>query len=1149
MERKLLFNDGWQFTKQAIDTAIEKINDDNTCWSNVDIPHDWLIYNTNDLYETSEGWYKKVLTVGNLTDKVISLCFEGVYMNSTVYVNDMEAGEWKYGYSSFELDITKLLKVGENEIKVRVKYESPNSRWYSGAGIYRNVWLKTTAQIHLVTDGTYISTRKDADDWFVELETEIAHTTGVNTSCIVKHTVLDKEEVPVFCAENSTKLLDNVAIDKQTISCKCPTVWSLENPYCYTLKTEIMVDGITVDQQIQSFGFRTIRYDCNEGFFLNDKWIKLRGVCMHHDLGALGAAVNKVALRRQLEIMKEMGVNAIRTSHNMPATELMDLADEMGILINSEAFDMWELPKTQYDYARFFNDWCEKDVASWIRRDRNHPSIIMWSIGNEIYDTHAGARGLEITKMLKTYVLEHDPKKNGHVTIGSNYIAWDNAQSCADELILSGYNYGERLYEEHHKKYPHWFIYGSETAARVQSRSIYHFPASTPMLTHDDEQCSSLENCRSGLGDRTPQRSIIDDRNAKFCAGQFIWTGFDYIGEPSPYFTKNSYFGQVDTAGFKKDTFYLYQAEWTDYKTNPMVHILPYWDFNDGQLIDIRIYSNAPKTELFVNDKSMGIFEIDHEHGEQLSGEWQIPYHKGTIKAVAYDEEGNIVATDIQSSFGDPAKIILNPNKTEMKADGEDIIFVEITMVDHDGIFVSNAKNRVEVEVSGAGRLIGLDNGDSTDYDQYKGTSRKLFSGKLLAIVASKQDAGEISFKVSSRGLEDQKLIFKAIPCEKIAGVSATTENTKSEANDEIPTRKIELVNKGENKLNQVVSSTKISAKLFPENTTYKNIQWKVITKDSIETNIAKVEADGDDSAIVTAIGDGEFRLRCYCNNGKKTPEVISELEFEITGMGEATINPYKFVSGSLYNASNGEMNIGHLGGINVGEEVVHIGFRGVDFGKMGSDEITIPLIRWFRNTPLPIEIWEGMPGEEGSELITEVTYQADFVWMTYVPNTFKLPKKLTGIKNICFVLHSSEEQTSFKGFEFTPIQKAYEQLFAKDTNRIFGDSFSITEDAIENIGNNVILEFEDMDFGDKGFEKIIICGRSPIENNSIHIHFTDENGDVNQLVEFSYSDEYVEKEFKLQGVKGKQKISFVFLPGCKFDFKWFKFEGGATDV
>lgn len=1144
MRVKQLFNDGWQFTKRAIGAKFEDISSNDITWSDVDIPHDWLIYDTNNLYETGEGWYRKKFTLASdeLNGRRFSICFEGVYMNSTVYVNGAVAGEWKYGYSTFAFDITELLHSGENEIIVRVVHEAPNSRWYSGAGIYRNVWLTATSPSHLVTDGIYIVPRKDGELWNVEIDTEVVLAAG-NEKGFVRQTILDQDGQVIGKAEQEvlSQVTEANEVNKvfHNIQVSSPTLWSLENPSLYILKTELILENSVVDEISQNFGFRTLRFDCNEGFFLNDTHVKLHGACMHHDLGALGAAMNKVALRRQLSMLQEMGVNAIRTSHNMPAVELMELADEMGILIVSEAFDMWERPKTEYDYARFFPEWHEKDVASWVRRDRNHPSIIMWSIGNEIYDTHAGERGREVTRQLRKLVEIHDPKKNGLVTFGSNYMPWENTQKAAEEVEVVGYNYAEYLYESHHEKYPHWIIYGSETASTVQSRGIYHFPLSQSMLANDDEQCSSLGNCTTSWGAKSTEKCITDDRDAKFCLGTFIWTGFDYIGEPTPYATKNSYFGQIDTAGFKKDSFYIYQAEWTDYKKNPMVHILPYWDFNEGQLIDVRVFSNAPKIELFFNRESLGLVEIDHEKGKKLSGDWQIPYKKGTIRAVAYDENNQIIATDEQSSFGDAVALKMEADKTELKADGQDLIFVTISSEDADGNYVANANNRIEIEVSGAGRLVGLDNGNSTDYDQYKGTSKRLFSGKLLAIIAAKFEAGDIKVRATSKGLKECELLLKAVPAELEKGVSTTLiENTKSEPNDEIPIRKINLINHGTKHFDPNTRTTTITAEIYPTNATYSDIEWKVINSLGIETNIAEVKVNGNEATIV-AKGDGSFRLRCSTTNGRPRTEIISELEFEVTGLGNVNLNAYDFISGALYNASNCELGNGNDRGVaTLRDGESHVGFRNIDFGEFGSDEITMPIF-YNSSEPLPIEIWEGMPDEEGSSLIDLVHYQAPAIWNTYQENTFKLSRRLKGITTICFVL---QEKIHLKGFQFKKLEKAYEVLSAKDYNRISGDSFTITEDAVEKIGNNVAIEYENMNFTN-GFSKIVICGRSHIDVNTIHVRFHGENGDINQIVEFPYAEDYVTKEFPLDSVKGNQKVALVFLPGSNFDLKWFQFK------
>src|SRR5690625_5190260 len=648
------------------------------------------------------------------------------------------------------------------------------------------------------------------------------------------HTILYEGEIIGTTTENVSKFsLSN----RQSIIVQSPLLWDVDEPNLYKCKTELAItadQGLSyqiVEANTQEIGFRTFKLDPDKGFFLNGKHMKLNGVCEHHDLGALGAAFNVVALKRRLDILKEMGVNAIRTAHNMPAKELMHLADEMGFLVVTEAFDMWERQKTEYDYARVFKEWAYRDVKSWVERDRNHPSLFMWGIGNEVYDTHADERGQELTLMLKNYVEEFDPKQNAYVTFGSNYLPWENTRKAADLLKVVGYNYGDKYYQEHHQKYPDWVIYGSETVAVVQSRGIYHFPLEEPILADDDEQCSALGNSATSWGARSHEASIIAHRDAPFTLGQFIWTGFDYIGEPTPYHTKNAYFGQIDTATFPKDTYYIYQASWTDYKSAPMVHLFPYWDFNPGQTIDVRVASNAPKVELRLNGRSLGVKEIDHQAGTELVPTWKVAYEPGEITALAYDENDQVIATDQERSFGDPTKLVLNADKKELIANTQDLIFVEINTDDAKGNQVKNATNRVDVDVTGAGRLVGLDNGDSTDIDQYKGTSRRLFSGKLMAVIAATDKTGTIDVRVTSKDLEDAHLSLEAVPSDENLGEPIIlTANQLAELNvgqiDEIPVRKIELTSLNGQHFSPELTEISVEANLYPTNTSYHDIDW-----------------------------------------------------------------------------------------------------------------------------------------------------------------------------------------------------------------------------------------------------------------------------------------------------------------------------------
>ncbi len=1122
--KRELFNRGWSFVYKNLGEAPEQNE-----YKPVDIPHDWMIYDTHNLYRTSDGYYKKIFTLFGVAATNYTLRFEGVYMDSEIYLNGEKIFEWKYGYTTFDVPLINA-KEGENELIVKVRYQCPNTRWYSGAGIFRDVWLTAKGENEIVPDGIYTVPVKKDGFWTVEIDTEVRG----NESATLKHTVYDADgkEVAQTCGE--CVLTSETSVASLSLDVNTPHLWDCIDPYLYTLKTELIVDGETVDEVTQNLGFKTIRFDCNEGFFINDRHQKLYGVCMHHDLGALGSAFNKTALRRQFESLREMGVNAIRTSHNPPAPAFMDLADEMGMMIISEAFDMWELKKTDHDYANFFPEWHERDVASWVRRDRNHPSLIMWSIGNEVYDTHASPRGVEVTIILRDLVFKHDYKKMYPVTIGSNYMQWEGAQNCAEHIGTVGYNYTERIYDEHHAKHPDWCIYGSETASTIQSRGTYHFPASKIATTHDDHQCSSLLNCATGWGAVNCEYNITQDRNHKFSSGQFIWTGWDYIGEPTPYWTKNSYFGHSDTAGFPKDSYFAYKAEWAAERAEPFVHLFPYWDFNEGQLIDLFIFSNCAKSELFVNGVSQGIYEHNHTDGDKLSGRWQVPYHKGEIKAVGYDENGNVLCEQIRHSFGDAKKISLKPNKTELLANGLDMIFVEISMLDENGYPVENDRSRVEVYVSGAGRLVGLDNGDSTDYDQYKGTCRKLFNGKLLAMIAAKDTAGDIVMEVRSKGLPTETLVLKAHEADVISGACFNEENTVSEVTGEIPVRKIEL-SVTSSKMDESQPTVVATAKLYPENTTFTcdDIGFKAITDAGIETNLVKIDRDGN-KAIITAMGDGEYRLRAYCKNGSPYEEIISELEMSNSGFGAASFDPYgDIISASLYSEATETLQDVFEGGVQTLWDETFIQFSNVDFGKVGSDEFTVGLYH-NSDAPIPFDVTDDM-----GNLLGSYVYKRPRWWNHYQYQTFKLDKKLVGMQNIRFVFRM---QIRFKGFNFTKPSRVGDLISALDRDAIYGDTFSIETDYIGRIGNNVTVEFNGFDFGEDGITKIEICGKTYNANDSIHVRFATEDGANNQIVEFGYTEETETKCFELERVCGKADVKLVFLPGCDFDLKSIKF-------
>lgn len=1130
--QNILFNDGWQFCLCDIGTELSALPGRH--WYDVELPHDWLINDTSKLYETGEGWYRRSLpcSAEQLSGRVL-LNFDGVYMNSTLFVNGKEVGSWTYGYSAFEHDITDFLHEGENELLLRVSHQSPNTRWYSGAGIFRDVMLKLRPAAYIGTNGVYIhSAPQPEGGWTTEVETDVV---GETSDIRMLLEVFD----PAGASMGGYGLEAHFdgGHEKFTASFNStdPELWSVDDPMLYTLKISLYSGSELLDCVNETFGYRTAEFDPDRGFLLNGEPVKLHGVCMHHDLGALGSALNEAALARQLRIMKEMGVNAIRTSHNMPARQLVQLCDEMGLLVDSEAFDMWEKPKTEFDNHRFFTEHAERDVRSWIERDRNHPCIIMWSIGNEINDT-IDPHGLDITKRLYEYVLKYDPKGNAAPTIGSNYMGDENAQKCSDVVKLAGYNYSEYLYDEHHAKYPGWVIYGSETASAVRSRGIYRFPAELPLLTGEDCQCSSLDNSVVGWGS-SAMKSWRLDRDCPFCCGQFIWTGFDYIGEPTPYNTKNSYFGIVDTAGFPKDIYYFYQSVWLSPEQKKVLHIVPsYWDFIPGQEIDVLIYSNARDVELFLNGKSIGSHVMELETSQDMRAHFKVPFEPGVLRVVGHFADGS-ECSEVLHTPADPAAVVLTSDKETLLADGRDIAFVEISTVDVNGIPVGNARNLIRVEVSGAGRLVGLDNGDSTDYDSYKGDNRRLFSGKLLAMVESTLEPGEITVRAYSEGLENAELRLVSENCGEVSGVSVVTENKFPAVcrayTGEVPARLL-LPEVDVNSFDPERRSAEIRAKLLPENCTYDDISWSVVRRNGVESNLAQVEGSGR-SAVVTAKGDGEFFVRAMVHNGAEHPQVIADIPFTAEGLGAAVRDAYSFISASTLDSSNVPTNIIEDGALSNFDGRTVMTYSDIDFGKTGSQIISLSVGTCF---DMPVEVWEGTPDD--GKLICRVDFGNNGHWCGFAGQDFALAERLTGVRTISVVIDS---RVIFGGFSFVPIERAYDTNWVGEADSVYGDDYRIDGRRVADIGNNVIINYEGLDFGEGGSEALIISGETGNPMNQIQLRYTPAGGaQKTVLLEFQ-QDGGREQRFDIPKLSGVNDVSFVFMPGSRFDFDWFRFE------
>ena len=1142
----------------------------------VRIPHDWLIGDSRDLYRDGTGWYQKSFSVQKKEGKRTFLIFDGIYMNSAVYLNGTKVGEWKYGYTRFSLELTGNLRDAENELMVSVTFQNPNSRWYSGAGINRNVWLMETRKVCIPDGGIYTHAKRAEDGgWDLRVETGVlgpSEETGAEPEIrlydggreILPMEV--REEKPLAALHLPFEKTDSVKEEMATVqnpgeqaeTALCRILhfgpdagiraWDIEEPNLYRL--EVCLNDRTGEMlQTESLriGFRETAFDPDHGFFLNGRHVKICGSCQHPDQGALGTGFHPEALRRQFAIQKEMGVNAIRFSHNPFAAEALDLADEMGLMVMDEAFDMWERSKTRFDYARFFDGWQARDVESFVCRDRNHPCVILWSIGNEIYDQHADERGFEVSKMLMEEVRALDPCENGRVTTGSNYMPWANAQHCADLYKIAGYNYSEKYYEEHHKKHPDWVIYGSETSSICASRGIYHFPLKAGILADEDGQCSALGNSVTSWGAKSMEDCISIDRDLEFSMGQFLWTGFDYIGEPTPYHTKNSYLGVIDTAGFPKDAYYVWESAWTDVKKNPMVHIFPYWDFNPGQEIDLRVCSNAEEVELWVNGTSLGRQKLDHapHSGKHLIADWHVTYAPGEITAAAY-ENGREVARKTRHSFGDTKAFVVREEtqrepalngRAAWRSNGLEQVenahgalhFYEISAVDAEGYPVENASDRVRVSVKG-GRLLGLDNGDSTDYDSYQADERNLFSGKLLAIV---EENPAQAAEALSRDDKTEKTACSLKQEAEHDGTGIELTVTKAEA---VPVRKVTLYAEDGQTFTPEHKVLKARAEIAPKDADDPEVAFSAVDDNGVVTNIVKLEQNGAE-VVMTALGDGAFHLRATSKSGTDHVRIISQVEYKVEGLGPAYLDPYGFISASLYTGVIGEVGNGNEKGVATARDgETTITWSGMDFGPVGSDEITIPIFA-LDGSEYPIEIWEGIPGKEGASLLAREVYCKPCIWNVYQPATYHLAHRLKGLASFSIRVH---QKVHIKGFSFRKLEKAWTKLFASESDGVYGDSFRVDGTAVREIGNNVSLLFRDMDFAAHPLHGIRICGSTPLPGNTIHVRFYDGTTEEKEIIEFSRNGGAVQ-EFPLKERIGKWDLTFVFLPGSHFDFEWFE--------
>ncbi len=744
----------WRFNL-GDESGAHAVGFDDSSWSTVDVPHDWSIglpFNQSSAasfgggyLDGGLGWYRKTFTIPAATaGQRVFVQFDGIYMDSTVWLNGTEICARPYGYASFECDLTANVNVEEsNVLAVRVNNELPSSRWYSGSGIYRHVWLKTVNPVHVAYTGIFVTTPEiSAGSATVNIKASIQNQGSSGQSVTVESSIRDASNTEVGQAASPSQILDaGATLDlEQTGSVSNPALWSPATPTMYSVVTTVSVDGAIVDTYVVPFGIRHFAFDANTGFSLNGTAMKLNGVCLHHDLGALGAAVNHRAMEMRLELLKEMGANAIRTSHNPPAPELLDFADRLGLFVVDEAFDMWYGSKTEHDYGRFFRDWADTDMRDFVARDRNHPSVIIWSLGNEI--PQAGDRAVAQQLIDDVRVMD-DTRMTTQA-----YAAWVGLDSFTGLEDLVGINYAPERYDTVHASNPAWKLFASESSSGFRSRGIYD---------NNNTQATSYDTFAAGWG-HTAETSWRNVNTRPFIAGEFIWTGFDYIGEPTPYEwpAKSSYFGIIDTANLPKDIFYFYQSRW-NYEGPPMVHIVPVdWSsWSVGQSVRVVVYSNAERVELLLNGESLGELEVDPAEADV---EWSVRFEPGTLEARA-SSGGVVVATDTVRTAGDAAALVLTVDRPAIAADGRDLAFVEVNVVDADGVIVPRASNLIEFTIEGPGFIAGLDNGDATSHESYKGSSRSAFSGKAMAIVQAQKTPGQITLSATSSGLSGSSVV------------------------------------------------------------------------------------------------------------------------------------------------------------------------------------------------------------------------------------------------------------------------------------------------------------------------------------------------------------------------------------------------------
>jgi len=768
------FDRHWRFHLGDVPKAQDPAFVDTT-WRALDVPHDWSIEGSFSAQNPAGvgggalpggiGWYRKTFTLpAGDTATVAFIEFDGVYRNSEVWINGHYLGKRPYGYSSFHYQLTPHLHYGaqRNVIAVRVdNSQQPNSRWYSGSGIYRHVRLVKTNPVHVDHWGTYVTTPgASADSSRVTVRISVRNERRAAQRVVLRTAVLDSAGKEVSAVSSEAMVSGDSAVEiAQDLAIPRVVLWTLERPYLYRAVSQVVCGGGPCDNSVTPFGVRSFAFRADSGFYLNGKPVKIRGVCLHHDLGALGAAVNTRAIERQLEIMKAMGANALRTSHNPPAPELLDLTDRMGFIVMDEAFDMWKKKKTDFDYHLDWDEWHARDLSDMVRRDRNHPSVFIWSIGNEVMEQWADgdSTAAPLARELAGIVRALDPTRP--VTQAANNGSPKNPVFHAGALDLLGHNYHHEVWKDFPAQYPGEKLIITESMSDLNSRGVYPQPSDSVANYYwpyekdkgptppKDGRLSSYDNSHAFWGSLHEESLRLFERYP-FLSGMFIWQGIDYLGEPTPYEwpARSSYFGVVDLAGFPKDPFYLYQSAWT---AKPMVHLLPHWNWAPGDTVDVWAYTNAEQVELYLNGASQGARSKDGRVGHVM---WRVAYQPGTLRAVARSAGVETASAEVQTA-GPPTRIALVADRARIRADGEDLSFVTVTVQDQQGRAVPTAEPLIQFRITGGARIVGVDNGDAISHTSFQAKQIQLFNGRALVIVRAGRSAGIVTLTAEGTGL------------------------------------------------------------------------------------------------------------------------------------------------------------------------------------------------------------------------------------------------------------------------------------------------------------------------------------------------------------------------------------------------------------